>query len=195
MELKSFKVTKYRNIADSGWIDVNDITALVGQNESGKSNLFEALYRINPFVPQEAYNIDEDWPVDDWGNKSASELVCEAKFALSGSEISDLFSEAALPNPKSAETSQDGEQVTDHSVTGGDASAIAKIPSELILSGSRSYAGAPKFVVEGEYAKQLDVAKVDAWAKKHAPKFVLIQDYGLSLPNWRSASRMSLGIN
>jgi AAA15 family ATPase/GTPase len=44
MQLKFFKVTKYRNIEDSGWIDVNDITAFVGQNEAGKSNLFEALY-------------------------------------------------------------------------------------------------------------------------------------------------------
>jgi hypothetical protein len=31
-----------------------------------------------------------------------------------------------------------------------------------------------------EHAKELDQGKVDAWAKKHAPKFVLIQDYGLS---------------
>jgi AAA15 family ATPase/GTPase len=49
---------------DSGWTDVNEVAAFVGQNESGKSNLFEALYRINPFAANEAYNIDEDWPVD-----------------------------------------------------------------------------------------------------------------------------------
>ena len=78
MELTSFKVTKYRNVWDSGWIEANKITAFVGQNEAGKSNLFEALYRINPFVPNETYNIDEDWPVDDWGNKDPSAVVCEA---------------------------------------------------------------------------------------------------------------------
>jgi hypothetical protein len=54
MQLKYFKVTKCRNVWDSGWIDINKITAFVGQNEAGKSNLFEALYRINPFVPNEA---------------------------------------------------------------------------------------------------------------------------------------------
>lgn len=30
------------------------------------------------------------------------------------------------------------------------------------------------------FAEELDTAKVDAWAKKNAPKFVLINDYGLS---------------
>ena len=51
MQLTYFKVTKYRNVWESGWIDVGSITAFVGQNEAGKSNLFEALYRINPSRP------------------------------------------------------------------------------------------------------------------------------------------------
>ena len=34
--------------------------------------------------------------------------------------------------------------------------------------------------MEGGLAQDFDAAKVDAWAKAHAPKFVLIQDYGLS---------------
>jgi len=34
-----------------GAIEINGITAFVGQNEAGRSNLFEALYRINPFAP------------------------------------------------------------------------------------------------------------------------------------------------
>ena len=54
MQLTEFKVINYRNVCDSDWININDITAFVGQNEAGKSNLFEALYRINPFAPNEA---------------------------------------------------------------------------------------------------------------------------------------------
>ena len=49
MRFASFHVTNYRNIHDSGRIDIDQITAFVGQNESGKSNLFEALYRVHPF--------------------------------------------------------------------------------------------------------------------------------------------------
>ena len=90
MKLTQFRVANYRNVRDSGWITVNDISAFVGQNEAGKSNLFEALYRINPFVPNDTYSIDEDWPVDDWGNKDPSALVCEARFDLNVEEIRSL---------------------------------------------------------------------------------------------------------
>ena len=100
LQLAHFRVTKYRNVLDSGWIEVSDITAFVGQNEAGKSNNFEALYRINPFVPNEAYNIDEDWPVDDWGNKNPSAVVCQAKFVLTPGEIKSLYDETALPQPE-----------------------------------------------------------------------------------------------
>ena len=70
MRFTGFHVTNYRNIHDSGPIDVGQITAFVGQNESGKSNLFEALYRVNPFDEQAEYNINEDWPVDRWAKKT-----------------------------------------------------------------------------------------------------------------------------
>nr|NIV34626.1 AAA family ATPase [Anaerolineae bacterium] len=96
MILRFFKVSNYRNVQNSDWIDVGDVTAFVGQNEAGKSNLFEALYRINPFIPNEAYDIDEDWPVDDWGNKDPSALVCEAIFSLTPDEIESIYDEARL---------------------------------------------------------------------------------------------------
>jgi energy-coupling factor transporter ATP-binding protein EcfA2 len=166
-------VTKYRNILDSGWIELGDITAFVGQNEAGKSNSFEALYRINPFVPNEAYNIDEDWPVDDWGNQDPSADVCQAKFTLTRDEIESLYQEAALPKPDK----QGGE--TDENA-GVEDDVIAELPPKLVLVGSRSYDAGPTFSVDGELAAKFDAAKVDAWAKSHAPKFVLIQDYGLS---------------
>lgn len=177
MKLMHFKVTKYRNVWNSGWIETNDIIAFVGQNESGKSNLFEALYRINPFAPEETYNIDEDWPVDDWGNKDPSALVCEAKFALTAEEIESLYDEAGLPVPESTE---EEEEVADESGAAESQESEVELPADLILIGSRSYNAGPTFAVAKEHAEDFDAAKVDAWAKKHAPKFVLIQDYGLS---------------
>jgi predicted ATPase len=175
MQLTHCKVTNYRNVMDSGWIDVNNnITAFVGQNEAGKSNLFEALYRINPFVENESYNVDEDWPVDDWGNKDPSALVCEAKFALDKDEIIALYENAAL-QPNAAEPSSDTEGGAVQQFT-----TVRNHPSELTLIGSRSYGAGPTFTVRGNHATDFDAAKVDAWAKAHAPKFVLIQDYGMS---------------
>lgn len=180
MKLTRFKVTKYRSVMDSGWIDVNDVTAFVGQNEAGKSNLFEALYRINSFAPNEAYNIDEDWPVDDWGNKDTSATVCEAKFALDDAEIEDLYKAARLPKLEPERASPNGQEETDQSGAEVTEGVGPELPSEFILTGSRSYSTGPTFAVDEDPGKYFDAGKVDAWAKKSAPKFVLIQDYGLS---------------
>ena len=179
MQLKQFRVTNYRNITDSGWVDVNEITAFVGQNEAGKGNLFEALYRINPFVAGEAYSIDEDWPVDDWGNKDATKTVCEARFALTHPEIADLFGAAALPTPAPAPLQQAQAAADSQSTTSEMEDVVGELPSELELIASRGYSSGPSFSIEDEHLKGLNSAKVDAWSKQHAPKFVLIQDYGL----------------
>jgi predicted ATP-dependent endonuclease of OLD family len=126
MQLTHFKVTRYRNVWDSGWIECNKITAFVGQNESGKSNLFEALYRINPFVPNETYSPDEDWPVDDWGNKDASALVCETKFSLTAAETEALYAEAAIPHLRPAEPSQTSDGQAEVQAHGADESTATE---------------------------------------------------------------------
>lgn len=48
MKLKRFRVTNFRSVIDSGWINCDDVTTLVGINESGKSNILLALWKMNP---------------------------------------------------------------------------------------------------------------------------------------------------
>ena len=48
MTLKRFRVTNFRSVMDSGWIDCDDITTLVGINEAGKSNVILALWTLKP---------------------------------------------------------------------------------------------------------------------------------------------------
>lgn len=48
MQLESFRITNFRSINDSGEIKVERITALLGRNESGKSNLLLGLKSLNP---------------------------------------------------------------------------------------------------------------------------------------------------
>src|SRR4051812_8603506 len=48
MQLTAFKVTNFRSVKDSGWIDASEITALIGTNESGKTNLLLPLWKLNP---------------------------------------------------------------------------------------------------------------------------------------------------
>lgn len=48
MILDKFRVTNFRSTIDSGWIPVSDVTALIGENEAGKTNLLLPLWKFNP---------------------------------------------------------------------------------------------------------------------------------------------------
>lgn len=168
MKLNQFRVTNYRSVHDSGWVMVNDVTAFVGQNEAGKSNLFEALYRINPFVKSDQYDIREDWPVDNWGNKRKDATVCDADFAITDArEIAKLLAAVTPPAPAATESTSDA------------APAQAPNPAELTLRASRKYEGPTTFAIVNSGLK-VDAAKLAAWAEASVPKLVYIGDYGLS---------------
>jgi predicted ATPase len=62
MKLLSFRVSKFRNIVDSGEVKVDSkVSCLVGKNEAGKSGLIEALYLFNPAYG-EKFQVDEQYP-------------------------------------------------------------------------------------------------------------------------------------
>jgi energy-coupling factor transporter ATP-binding protein EcfA2 len=167
MNFEGFQVTNYRNIIDSGWINANRITAFVGQNEAGKSNLFEALYTLNPIIPGAEYNFDEDWPVDQWeGRKDAKgKMVCTAQFILSAEEIEEL-AEAALIIPEVKE--------------GEVAPQPPTLPEIVRVRLYRWYGYSTKFKVFDFPEGALDEEKAAAWAKANVPKFVYIHDYEMS---------------
>lgn len=176
MKFEGFQVTNFRNIVDTGWIPANQITAFVGQNEAGKSNLFEALYCLNPIVPA-AYDPDEDWPVDQWeGRKDAKgELVCRARFSLSAIQIADLASYA-----QKAVVAADDDGGDDNE--GADANAISSIalPTAAYCELQRWYGYGTGFYSKGFPKDFLDDAKATEWAKTNVPKFVYIHDYDMS---------------
>ena len=174
MRLEEFCVSNYRNIIDSGWIKTTDVTAIVGQNEAGKSNLFEALYCLHPFVETQ-YNPDEDWPVDDWkGKKNANgKPVSQAYFEFGEGEVEALFKFATKP-----EADDNGSDLED---------VITTPPDGLRLFALRSYGELTSFGLhdsEGNAIAFADLGlskdKVSEWAIKHVPRFVLIQDYEFS---------------
>lgn len=98
MKLSRFRISNYRNVIDSGWIEMTSVTAFVGQNEAGKSNLFEALHRLHPYDDAD-YDPDEDWPVDDWkGRKNTKgNVVSRALYAFEDDEATELFEFATVP--------------------------------------------------------------------------------------------------
>ncbi|WON72486.1 AAA family ATPase [Nitrosospira sp. Is2] len=48
MQLTRFLVTNFRSVENSNWVEVDKVTALIGVNESGKTNLLVPLWKLNP---------------------------------------------------------------------------------------------------------------------------------------------------
>jgi len=99
MQLKAFRVLFYRPILDSGWVDIDDITVVVGKNESGKTALLKALHKFNPFKP-EPYNIDREWPRGHRKERSQDQVVVETKFEFTDNEktqVHELCSAGIAP--------------------------------------------------------------------------------------------------
>lgn len=48
MKLIKYRVTNFRSVKDSGDIEAGDVAALIGVNESGKTNLLLPLWKLNP---------------------------------------------------------------------------------------------------------------------------------------------------
>lgn len=86
LTLTSFRVLNFRNIDDSGPIEVERVTAFVGRNEAGKSALLRGLHKFNP-ATKEPYEPQREFPRDrytaEFRNNGAGIPVCEAEFALS----------------------------------------------------------------------------------------------------------------
>lgn len=59
MKLRQFRVTNFRSVTDSGWLDVSDVTALIGENEAGKTNLLLPLWKLNPTAGGEISLLDD----------------------------------------------------------------------------------------------------------------------------------------
>jgi energy-coupling factor transporter ATP-binding protein EcfA2 len=59
MKLLKFRVTNFRSVTDSGWIDASDVTALIGENEAGKTNLLLPLWKFNPSGSGEISLLDD----------------------------------------------------------------------------------------------------------------------------------------
>jgi len=92
MILKKFRVTEFRSVQDSGWIDVEDITALIGTNESGKTNILLPLWKLNP-ADEGAINLQDDLPREkyhEYRNASPMPTFINAIYLLTNVEKKHL---------------------------------------------------------------------------------------------------------
>ena len=92
MVLHSFRVKEFRSVQDSGWIDAEQITALIGTNESGKTNILLPLWKLNP-ADEGKIDLKDDLPRDKYHlYRDAKEkpVFISARYVLSKDEIMEL---------------------------------------------------------------------------------------------------------
>jgi hypothetical protein len=104
VKLLRFKVTNFRCIKDSGWINLSDLSVFVGEHGSGKTSLFLGLIKLTEQVYLKSIlnrgnalkymriNLDEDLPTIDGVTDKlmSSEVFIEATFSLD-KKIMDLI--------------------------------------------------------------------------------------------------------
>jgi len=93
MRLKSARVRMFRNIVDSGEVEIDgEITTLVGKNESGKSAFLDALYRLNPAYSKQ-FSVLDDYPRWRMRSDSRSLDLEEIQPIVASFEMTDLDKE------------------------------------------------------------------------------------------------------
>jgi energy-coupling factor transporter ATP-binding protein EcfA2/5S rRNA maturation endonuclease (ribonuclease M5) len=143
MKLLAFRVTNFRSVHDSGWIDAGEVTALIGTNESGKTNLMVPLWKLRPAKDGEIKLIT-DAPRKDYNSYRLMEkkpVFITARFQLSdvlANQIAKLAGEA-VDKVRTAEVTRSlsGE----YGITFPEAAParkIAKTEIEREISGART---------------------------------------------------------
>ena len=98
MKLTRARVTDYRSIDDSGWVDIDEVTCLVGKNESGKTTFLSALKRLN-HVDVASGDFDlKDYPRKGYVqyrriHKKTPAVVVRVEFRLEADEIRQIETE------------------------------------------------------------------------------------------------------
>jgi ABC-type cobalamin/Fe3+-siderophores transport system ATPase subunit len=99
MKLLKFRVTNFRSVDDSGWVDVDDVTALIGTNESGKTNVLLPLWKLNP-AKEGAIDVTSDYPRKHYNTfraQSPQPVFIEALFDVGADVAQQLSKLTGMP--------------------------------------------------------------------------------------------------
>lgn len=135
MKLKAFRVTDFRSVVDSGWIEVDDVTALIGTNESGKTNLLMPLWKLHPAQDGE---ID---PIADYPRKRYNEIramdpkpiFIRARFELADEETRELSALADVPLEYVGEVEVSRDFDGEYAIAFPNAPAARSVPADELV--------------------------------------------------------------
>lgn len=92
MEPLAFRVKDYKCIEDSGWVELEDLTCLIGKNQSGKTAFLNAIEKLNSARNNSEYEPFEEYPRERYSeyelrHEDDPDIVVQARFELSNSEV------------------------------------------------------------------------------------------------------------
>ncbi|MFT5732235.1 MAG: hypothetical protein ACJA2W_001121 [Planctomycetota bacterium] len=92
---EGFRVWTYRSIRDSGFVPLACLTALVGREQSGKTNLLLALAGLDPRA-RSPYSAARDWPRGRRPQPNGDQVVCALNLRLHPAVRDELVNEGTL---------------------------------------------------------------------------------------------------
>ena len=96
MRLSNVEIKDFKSIRHSKPFEVGQITCLVGKNESGKTAILQALYKLNPVVPEHSkFDVTDEYPraeVEEYrqqveSNEIKPAIIVRAEYTLDPDEI------------------------------------------------------------------------------------------------------------
>ncbi len=154
MKLKRFQVTGFRSVSDSGPIETDDVTALIGTNEAGKTNILLPLWKLSPAkegeivptadYPRKLYNILR--------NQKPKPVFIKAVFEADDAVAQELSAKTGMPKDAMSEIEVSRRFDTEYEVDFPNANPLRSINTEraatIIQGGEREIAAMA--AVEGE---------------------------------------------
>ncbi len=176
MQLTKYKVCNFKSVRDSGWIECNDVTTLVGVNEAGKSNLLLALWKLNPVTGGEI-DVLHDAPVSKLTDiRTTQETV---PFVTASFEVSDGDMEAITTELGFRITPIKNIEVTRYFDGHYDVTYQDKFPDIVIEEDEDSEPENDDISDEDESSEAiLEQSTLDKIVIKLLPKFVYYSNYG-----------------
>lgn len=135
MKLLRFRVTNFRSVDDSGWVHTDNVTALIGTNESGKTNVLLPLWKLNPAKEGQIDPLS-DFPrkhYNTFRNQEPSPIFITAIFDMGDELAGELAREVGLPTEQMREVQFRRRFNGDYDVHFPGAAPARKIESQRIF--------------------------------------------------------------
>ncbi|MED5429636.1 MAG: AAA family ATPase [Chloroflexota bacterium] len=185
MKITRARVINYRSIDDSSWVSLEDVTALVGKNESGKTAFLQAIRKINSISGDDDKFAIRDFPRKGYikYKKIHEENPCtvaKAEFELSQEEVSEIeanFGEGVLASNKViVGKNYKNERIWEVDVSES-TPAIARTFTSSFSPAPVSVVGAISDRAESEALSPVAKKIAEDFLERWLPKFVYFDNY------------------